>query len=297
MRFYIHTTPEGNHLRQTECPYSVTLFDNEMQPISATFDSDSDDFDCGFSLASNRFAMGHWHSSDLKILNLESAGHIASFPFRKIAPIAAFDQSGKRLLFKSGSSVLLLNIDTSESVQVKGVRALDRLVWLKKIDEVLVASQKKGELLRISLKTAEVSQVSLPINATFFDVKHSPKADILVLIDRRKGVHCIEPTGWKVIWSVSLKKVLGKDHMGVGQFCGNGSLFGCSVAATNHNYTLVLDAYSGELVGKLDSTRTGLPYRDTLVRNSSTAYNSYVFRTLNLATGEKGEASLDIKER
>jgi hypothetical protein len=127
---------------------------------------------------------------------------------------------------KSRSRVLLLNVRTSEATQIKGTRALDRLVVHRQSNEVIVPSQRKDEILRISLETGNVTSVPLPFNATLFDLKQSPGGTHLIAIDQKKCVHCIDCLDWSIVWSTSLKKVLGRDHMGVGQYSGDGTLIG-----------------------------------------------------------------------
>lgn len=261
-----------------------------MQPLGATFASADDDFDCAASLRSNRFAMG---SSDLSLFDLTSGTLQATFPFKKIGPLVTFDESGTRLLFKTGSQVVLLDVESSEATQVKGVRALDRLVITK--DEVIVPSQKKDELLRISLQTGDVVPLSLPFNATLFDLKPSPDGPHLIAIDRKKGIHCIDGSDWSIVWSESFKKVLGKDHMGIGQFSGDGKLFGAAVAAYDHNYTIVIDAHTGKQLNRFDSLCYGLPYCGSMVRDQSTRKDSFVAATLDLATGEESTMTLAEK--
>lgn len=293
MSFYIFTTPDGTHYRHNDAPHSVAILDSAMQPLSATFTSADDDFDCAASLRLNRFAMGFWSSSDLSLFDLTTGDLQATFPFKKIGPLATFDKSGTRLLFKSGSDVILLDVDSSEATQVEGVRAIDRLVITN--DEAIVPSQKKDELLRISLQTGDVTRVRLPFNATLFDLKPSPKGCHLIAIDRKKAIHCIDTFDWSIVWSESFKRVLGEDHMGVGQFSGDGTLFGAAVSARGHNYTLVVDAHTGKQVNHFESTCYGLPYRGTHVRNESTHKDSFVAKTLDLATGEQSTMTLPEK--
>lgn len=261
-----------------------------MLPLSATFKSADADFDCAASLRTNRFAMGYWSSSDLSLFDLQSGELQATFPFKRIGPIATFDESGTRLLFKTGSQVVLLNVETSEVTKVKDVLALDRLILSN--NEVIVPSQKKDELLRISLRTGDVAAVQLPFNATLFDLKRSPCAPHLIAIDRKNCVHSIDISDWSIIWSMSLKKLLGKDHMGVGQFSGDGALFGAAISANDHNYTVVIDSNTGKLVNQFGSLCYGLPYRGSLVRDESTRTDSFVANTADLATGKKGTVTL-----
>jgi len=294
MSFYVFTTSDGIHFRHAKDPCSVTVVDDAMKPVGKTFPANTD-FDCAAAIKAYRLAMGYWQA-DLEVYDLQSGELQTTFPFKRVAPLATFDQTGNRLLFKSGKQVVLLDVTTSEALQVKGVQALDRLVKLKKTNEVLVASQRKSELLRISLETAEVDSITLPIDATFFDVKPSPRASRLILIDRKKGVHCVDTSDWSMVWSVSLKKTLGRHHMGVGQYCGDGTLFGGAVSGGSHNYMIVLDAETGEHVGRLDTNRYGLPYRDTWIRDKSSRRDSYLVDTLDLATGEESTMSLKGKD-
>ncbi|HBE71280.1 MAG TPA: hypothetical protein DDW52_24295 [Planctomycetaceae bacterium] len=274
--------------------HSVTILDSAMQPISATFASVDDDFDCTGSLRSNRFAMGFWNSADLSLFDLTSGDLQATFPFREIGPLVTFDESGTRLLFKTGPQVVLLDVESSEATQVKGVRALDRLVIAK--DEVIVPSQKKDELLRVSLQTGDVVTVSLPFKATLFDLKPSPIDPHLIAIDRRKGIHCIDRSDWSIIWSKSFKQVLGKHHMGVGQFSGDGKLFGAAVSAYDHSYTIVIDSHTGKQLNRLESLCYGLPHCGTMVRDSFTRKDSFVAKTLDLETGEESTMTLVARD-
>ena len=290
MSFYIFTTPEGTHYRHNDDPHSVAILDSAMQPFSATFASADDDFDCAASLRSNRFVMGFWSSSALSLFDLTSGDLQATFPFKRIGPLATFDESGTRLLLKTGSQIVLLNVESSDATQVKGVRVLDRLIVAN--NEVVVPSQKKDELLRISLTTGAVAAVSLPFKATLFDLKQSPDVPHVIAIDRKKAIHCIDCSDWSIVWSASFKKVLGQDHMGVGQFSGDGKLFGAAVAANDHNYTIVIDAHTGKQLNRFDPLCYGLPYRGSMVRDQATRKDSFVARTLDLATGEESTMTL-----
>lgn len=294
MSFYITTTPEGMHYHHTDEPYSVAVLDSAMRPASAIFSPGCDDFDCAASLQSNFFAIGYWSTYDLTLFDLKSGDLQRTFRFRRVGPIGMFDESGTRLLFKSGSQILLLNVESSDVAQVKGIRALDRLVVAN--NEVIVPSQKKDELLRISLQTGDVAAVSLPFNATLFDLKQNPHSHHLIAIDRKKGIHCIDTSDWTITWSASFKKILGQDHMGVGQFSGDGNLFGAAVSARGRNYTLVVEANSGRQVNQIESICYGLPFSETLVRDRSTRKNSFLACTLDLATGEKGTTTLSKQD-
>ncbi len=294
MSFYIFTGTEGINLRHEKDPYSVTLLNDAMKPISATFLTGTDDYDSAVCLDKNRIAIGYWNS-EMQIFNLKSGALEKTFPFKRIGPMGAFHENGNQLIFKSRSQVILLNVETSEYLAIKGIRALDSLIFLK--NELLVPAQKKGELLRVSLETGEVTPLLLPIDATFFDIKQSPTTNRLILIDRRKGLHCLDTSCWEMVWSVSLKKILGQDHMAVGQFSGDGTLFGAAISASNHNYTLVFDAQSGEQLRRLESIEYGLPYQEKSVRSQATRENSFEVCTLDLVTGEEETVILSKKEK
>src|SRR3954465_3130820 len=136
MSFYIFTSADGMHFRHTLKPYSITVIDDHAQPRSATFDSPLSDFDCGVSFASNRLAMGFWRTVDLTVFDLQSGTVQATFPFREIGPIATFDQSGNRLLLKSGWRAILLDVRTGEFIHVNGVQAFDRFIPLPGKNEI-----------------------------------------------------------------------------------------------------------------------------------------------------------------
>jgi hypothetical protein len=120
MSFYIFTTLEGTHYRHYEQPGSVAIVDDAMRPISAAFQPLADDYDCAASLDAGRFAMGYWRTADLRIYDLHSGEERASFPFRKLETIT-FDETGKKLLFKSGSQVCLLDLKKGDATQVRGL--------------------------------------------------------------------------------------------------------------------------------------------------------------------------------
>ena len=291
MSFYVFTTNDGVHYRHCDAPLSVAIVDNAMKPVSATFHPLGDDFDCAESAEDGLFALAYWQTADLQIFNLRSGASRHSFAFRKVEALR-FDETGRKLLLKSGSQVVLLDLATGARLQIKGLLALNRAVAIKGTNDVISPSQKKGELLRVSQDTGSGTAISLPIDATFFDLKQNPASGELVLIDRKKGIHCVDPSTWRVIWSASLKKELGKDHTGVGQFSGNGDLFGAAVAADGHNYTLVLDTKTGQIVRRIDGVCCGLPWRGTMVRESSTHQDSYLAAGLDLASGAAVEVDV-----
>ncbi len=270
--------------------YSISVYDQKMKQIGKTISAKSDDYDCALLLKANRLALGYWSSADLAIYDLGSGELLNEFPYRQISPLGTFDETGKKLLFKSGSKVLLLDIETSEAIQILGVGALDCM--LVNCNHVVVPSRKKGELINISMETGGAEFLYLPIDATFFDLKQSPSSDQFVAIDKKKGLHCIDRINWSIVWSISLKKEIGKDHMGVGQFSGDGTLFGAAISAYDHNYTIVVDAIKGEQIGRIEPVCYDLPYKGTMVCNSSAAHNCDFIRTLDLATGKEGAVNL-----
>ena len=86
------------------------------------------------------------------------------------------------------------------------------------------------------------------------------------------------------------------DHLGVGQYSGDGSLFGGFVSGRSTNYTIVLDAHTGQQTGRLRTIAADcLPFRGTCVRDQATRNNSLRVETLDLATGARGKTSLDGK--
>lgn len=97
---------------------------------------------------------------------------------------------------------------------------------------------------------------------------------------------------WEVVWSVSLKKELGDGHMGVGQYCGDGSFFGCAVAERKRSYTLVLETGAVEVVHRHQRTEYGMPHSGKWVRSDATRPDTLIASTLDLATGEIGEVTL-----
>ncbi len=291
MSFYIYTTPDGSHFRHDDDPDTVTVLDDSMQPLSATFPKLDEDCDSAASVTSNRFAMGCWSGTDLTLFDLKSGESLTTFPFQKIGPLR-FDVTGERLYFKTGSQVMLLEVNSSKATQIKGIRELDEVVPLRDSNDVLVSSQTKGELLKLSLSSGQVTAIPLPIDGTLFDLKRSPNGEHLILIDRKKGVHRVNISDWSIVWSVSLKKTLGTDHMGVGQFSGDGTLFGASIAATDRNYTIVLDTATGKQVAEFDAVCEGLPFRGTMIRDAATQMDSYFADTLDLANGQIGRVDL-----
>ncbi len=293
MTFYFYTTSDGLNYRHDSS--SVTVFDSALNQLSPPFDT-MDDCDCAVSLSANLFAVGYWSRIDLSLFDLRTGSPKATFPFHRIGPLATFDRAGEHLLFKSGNKTILLNSSTGEATDVKGIRALDRLIVRLGRNEAIVPSQKKDQLLRISLESGEVTSIPLEFNATLFDVKLSPCTSRLIAIDRKKSLHCIDADNWSVVWSTSLKKHLGTNHMGVGQFSGDGSLFGAAVSATNGNYTLVVDVESGEFVNNIPAVCYGLPHIGSTVRNQSTRKGSFAAKTLDLLSGAEGTFTLNMKD-
>lgn len=291
MSFYVFTTADCVHYRHCDAPLSVAILDDTMRPVGKTFEPLADDFDSAETFVAGLFVIGYWSTADLKLFDLNSGEERASFPFRNIET-PTFDETGSKLLFRSASRVFLLDIKTAEATQVKGVRAIDRRVTIKGKNHVIVASQKKGELVRVSLQTGTVSVIPLPIDATFFDLKQNPVTRDIVLIDRKKGVHCIDTSTWDIRWSVSLTKELGKHHMGVGQFSGDGRLFGAAVAAYDHNYMVVLDAETGKISRRIDRVCNGLPWQGGIIRDNWTKSNTFVADALDLSTGAQIQVCL-----
>jgi len=291
MSFYVFTDSDGQHYRHVDKPPSVTALDSKLQPIGPTIEVDSDDYGCAASLAANRFAVGDW-SSPLRLFNLETGVELRTYPI-KPSVWFVFDATGRRLVIDSGSRVLLLDLKSGEVKHLKGVLAVDRSIKLPKRNTLLAVSQKRGELLRISLATGEMETISIPIAATMFDLRLNPAAPQAILIDKKKGIHCLDLKRWKLIWSVSLKKLLGRDHVGVGQFCGDGTLFGASAAGYDRNYVVVLDSQSGQVVNQFEGVADGIPYDRRLVRDSSTQKNSLLADAVDLSTGKKCKVSID----
>ncbi len=293
MSFYVYTAPDGLNYRHDTT--SVTVFDTSLIQLSPAFDT-ADDCDCAVSQSANAFAIGYWSGVNLSLFDLRTGDPKKTFPFQRIGPLATFDRSGTHLLFQSGKKTVLLNSSTADAVDVKGVRALDRLIVRLAQNEAIIPSQKKDELLRISLESGLVTSMQLEFNATLFDLKLSPCGSCLMAIDRKKSIHCIDAENWSVVWTRSLKKELGAGHMGVGQFSGDGSLFGAAVSASGGNYTLVVDAESGDLVNNIPTICYGLPHIGSTVRNQSTRNGSFTAKTLDLSSGVEGAFTLDLKD-
>lgn len=293
MSFYVYTTSDGLNYRHEST--SVTVFDASLNQLSPPFDT-TDDCDCAVSLSANVFAIGYWSRVDLSLFDLRTGDPKKTFPFRRIGPLATFDREGEHLLFKSGSKTILLNLSTSDAVEVKGVSALDRLVVRVAQNKAIIPSQKKDELMCVSLESGQVTAIPLRLNATLFDLKRSPCGSRLIAIDKKKSIHCIDAENWSVIWTTSLKKQLAAGHMGVGQFSGDGKLFGAAASESNGNYTLVVDAESGEVVNKFPTLCYGLPHIDTTVRDQSTRKGSLVAKTFDLSSGAVGTFTLDLKD-
>ncbi|MCA9032584.1 MAG: hypothetical protein KDA66_17335, partial [Planctomycetaceae bacterium] len=153
----------------------------------------------------------------------------------------------------------------------------------------------KDEILRVSLDSGEVKAIHFELNATMLDLKLSPCRSRLIAIDRKKTLHCIETNRWSIIWTKSLKSELKEGHMGVGQFSGDGTLFGAAVSTNSGNYTLVVDSESGELVNRISKICYGLPHVGTSVRDKATREGTLVARTLDLSTGAEGAFTLNLK--
>ncbi len=293
MSFYVYTTTDGFNYRHEST--SVTVFDASLNQLSPPFDT-TDDCDCSVSLSTNVLAIGYWSRVDLALFDLRTGDLKKTFPFHRIGPLATFDREGDHLLFKSGNKTILLNLSTADTVDVKGINALDRLVVRLPQNEAIIPSQKKDELLCISLESGHVTSIPLRFNATLFDLKRSPCGSRLIAIGKNKSIHCIDTEDWSVIWTTSLKKQLPVGHMGVGQFSGDGSLFGTAVTGSNGNFTLVVDAASGEVVNNFPTLCYGLPHVDTTVRDQSTRKGSFAAKTLDLSSGAAGTFTLDIKD-
>ena len=290
MSFYVFTASDGTHYRHDDQPVAVSVFDAKMKSQSAVLRVENDSFDGAAHLGSNLFAIGYWSGHDLSLHDLKSGERRETFPFRKIGPIACFSDSGSHLLFKSGSSVVLLDLINSEPIPIHGVASLDRLIVIG--NRVVVPSQRKDELLIVSLHDGQTVSRAIPFNATVFDLKRNPIANSIVAIDKKKVVHCIDLESWSLVWSTSLKKNVGKGHVGVGQFSGDGSLFGAAVSANSGNYTIVLDSTTGNVVNSIEGICYGLPHVGTMVRDSSTQKGTMDAETLDLASGCTGTVTL-----
>ena len=289
MSFYVYSTPEGLHLRHDTDPLSVQVLDDRMAPIGATFRPTADDYDVAAAVAADRFVVGYWRGTDLGLFALRSGEHIRDFPFRKVGPLAAFDPAGRRLLLKSGSRVVSLDVETGQATAVVGVRALDRLVVCG--EHAWLPSHRKDTLLRLHLASAELEPCTVPFGATLFDLRLNPRAPQLIAIDRKKRVHGIALPQLELQWSRPLTKVVGKAHVGVGQFSGDGRLFGAA-AAGETNVTVVLHTATGEVVGEHPGAHYGLPHRGSAVRDASSRKGSYAVETFHLVTGVEGVAML-----
>jgi hypothetical protein len=295
MTFYVFTSANGVHFQHEDDPLSVRVLDDGMKPLGAIFNPATDEFDCAASREGGVFALCYWNH-DLQVFDLHRGEQRAAFPLRKVTT-PHFDETGRRLLLKSGSQVLLLDLKSGKTVHLKGLLAIERPIAIQGRNEVVIPSRKVGELLRLSLAKGTISTVPLPINATLFDMQSSPTNATLVLIDQKGSVHCVDLESWKIIWSVSLRKLLGKDHMGVGQFSGNGKWFGATVSGRNQNYTLVLDTRTGEIARRLETTCEGLPGRGNRVREASTELDSFVAQALDLSNGNESQVRIATSSR
>jgi hypothetical protein len=291
MSFYVFTAADGMHFRLAKKPPSVTVWDDEMQPISATFATKSGESDCAASVKSNRFAMGS-KDKGLSVFELESGELLTTIPLKKVRRIVTFDEAGSRLLIQADSGVVLLEFVSGESVAVQDVARFDGSPAVTVNNSVVVPSRKKDELLSVSLETGETTVISLPLGATLFDIQMNPCGPHMIAIDRKKTIHCIDVSAWAILWAASFKKMLGKDHMGAGYYSGAGTLFGAAVAARDHNYTNVIDAGTGELVRQIGSIGEGIPFRGTFIREETTNPGMYDVDTFDFADGSETTVTL-----
>ncbi|MEZ4220483.1 MAG: hypothetical protein R3B13_06085 [Polyangiaceae bacterium] len=292
MTYSISTKADGTFFRHELEPLGVTLLDRHLEPASATVTPAGDDYDCAVSLPTRRLAIGYWASADLTIHDLDTGRALRSYPVRRVAPLAAFSSSGRQLLLQTGPRVVLLDLDSGEPHPLVDVHALDRLVRTPEPDEVILASARKDEFLRLSLATGDLTRIPVSLGAAVVDVKVRPHTAQLVAITRKKAVVCLDASSFAIRWTTDLRKVIGKDHLGVGQFCGDGSLFGCAVAARDHNYTVVLSAENGCILDRFDDVEYGHPHDGTTVRSSESIGGSPSFSYLDLATGTVGAVEL-----
>jgi hypothetical protein len=139
------------------------------------------------------------------------------------------------------------------------------------------------------METGVVTVLQTQIDSTFYDLKQRPNKDQLIAIDTKKRVHCIDMHRKEVVWTTSIPKSIDVNHVGVGQFCGDGTLFGAAAATKHGNSTIVINSESGAIERQLPSLCYGLPLRSTLVRDQATLPNSLMARCLDLSNGNISE--------
>ena len=91
--------------------------------------------------------------------------------------------------------------------------------------------------------------------------------------------------------TTSFAKEARKEHFGVGQFCGDGSLY---VALSSGDFSLVFEAESGDLVREIGYAYCGWPLHGPFTCKATTARGSWELRATNLESGE--ETSFDLRE-
>jgi hypothetical protein len=288
MNFSVFSTTRNTHYQHFDSPESVQLLDDSGNKLGITMPVKGSDYDCAESPSQKLIAIGYWETADLEIFNLDT-GHSVHKVSRRRISCPLFDLSGTNLLFQTGSTTVILSLRSGQANQIKGIRSIKAPVLNKKSNSLILPSQKRGELLSLNMETGVVTMLQTQINSTFYDLKQRPNKDQLIAIDTKKRVHCIDMHTNKVVWTTSIQKSIDVRHVGVGQFCGDGTLFGAAATTTHGNLTIVINSETGAIERQLPTLCYGLPLRSTIVRDQSTLPNSLMARCLDLSNGNISE--------
>lgn len=272
----------------------VTIYDHRKRKPIATLKMASGEFGVVARWNSGRLYTCDWGVPEIREWDLSTGKQTGLIELPHPPGAFEVDSTGKRVCYLARKGFHLVATDRGRQISIENCKEdLDFGTYSPKLDQFLLPMRPKGKLMRIDFRKVSATEIELPFDVSFRWVEFHPGQKTYSLIDTKKQMHSVDAKTDRVLWTSSLRKVTGKDHVGVGGHTGDGRFITGAIARRSSNACVVVSARDGSIVACHEDCDDGygFPFRDESILSGYVADDDPdVFSVLDVTSGQHDES-------
>jgi hypothetical protein len=278
---------------------SVTIYDHRKRKPIATLKMASAGFAVVTRWDSGRLYTSEGGTPEIREWDLSTGKQTGQIDLPHPAGAFEIDSTGKRVCYLARKGFHLVATDTGQQISIENCKEdLDFGTYSPKLDQFLLPMRRKGRLMRIDFRKVAATEIELPFDVSFRWVEFHPGQKTYSLIDTKKQMHSVDAKTDRVLWTSSLRKVIGKDHVGVGGHTGDGRFITGAIARRSSNACVVVSAKDGSIVACHEDCDDsyGFPFRDESILSRYVSDSGFdEFTLLDVLKGDCDEVLVKFK--
>jgi len=213
--------------------------------------------------ADGRFlAVADWDSPGVRLWDLATDRLLSRYGPSQVSGIL-LDNSSRYVAVRSQKGGRVYDLQTGEAKPLTHCGNIWEGASLNRQDNwMLVPSRRRGQVLLVKCDPFVVESLRLPLDKVVWTLRCSPDSSEFVALDTGRHVVCIAGGADQLKWTATLH-----DCFSTASYSGDATLI--SISGNDPPRTIVLDACSGSVIGKVDGHFGGTyPWQGTVVMTS-----------------------------